>query len=666
MYVDILNNNGVCIKLVRHHTGINNSHSSYMGQLNRLPPHFKHNRELLRPEKTVGMLNPTYNFKKLYPDYWNKIMTNEPGIININSGYLVFNKIKNVSPKANIKYDSTFPWIMVQLITEEKVRPFFDSINRLFLNIFLVVEILLISIAFFAAKLWEKRAIMATQIKRQMKRSRDIVRLMPMGIYISDYKGNVSFINQRLKDILGFTINDFKEKDWISKISPSKEAEESILQRYKEDINNLKSGALITTLRRIILKDKFGKPHTIEVILSHFSDEEYIGVINDITSMIDIKNALNESEQERLSILDSISDGMFYVDNDCNVLWANKNIMSIYNVNDNISCIGQKCFSVFGCFEKECEGCLLKETLDTMTKKEIHVKRNNKNLQISYYPVKNDDDKPKGCIVQVRDETEKRIMEKQFSQAQKLQAIGLLAGGIAHDFNNYLSGILGFAQLLGKIETDASKADKLEMIIDCAKHCSDLTKQLLTFSRKGKLNKTVFDINSIILQMCSIFEGNNSNIKVERNLQGRELKIHGDREQIDNMLLNLSLNARDAMILKGGTVTFETKTIDITDTLSIPQEMTNMKLGSYVEIIVADTGEGMDESTKEHIFEPFFTTKPFGKGIGMGMANVYGVIKNHGGYIFVNTEVGKGTRFTIFLPYDPSIENNDNKPEANA
>jgi signal transduction histidine kinase len=457
---------------------------------------------------------------------------------------------------------------------------------------------------------------------------------------------------------MGFTASDLKGNDWISKIAPSKEVEENILQKYKDDIHNLKSGALVTTLRRATLKDKFDTLHTVEIILSHFSDEEYIGVINDITSMVDIKNALNQSEQERLSILDSISDGMFYIDTDFNVLWANKNIMSIYNVKDNISCIGQKCFSIFACFEEKCEGCLLKETLDTMTKREIHVKRNNKNLQISYYPVKNDDNTPKGCIVQVRDETEKLIMEKQFSQAQKLQAVGLLAGGIAHDFNNYLSGILGFAQLLNKTESDADKADKLNMIIECTKHCSDLTKQLLTFSRKGKLNKTVFDINSIILQMCSIFESNNNTIHVERNLQGRELKVYGDREQIDNMLLNLSLNARDAMVLKGGTITFTTKIINVTESIALPQEMTNVKLGSYVEIIVADTGDGMDESTKEHIFEPFFTTKPFGKGIGMGMANVYGTIKNHGGYIFVDTEVGKGTTFTIFLPYDPSIENN--------
>jgi signal transduction histidine kinase len=230
-----------------------------------------------------------------------------------------------------------------------------------------------------------------------------------------------------------------------------------------------------------------------------------------------------------------------------------------------------------------------------------------------------------------------------------MEAIGRLAGGVAHDFNNLLTVICGYCEiLLEESAPDDPSRDALSEIKKAGGRAASLTRQLLAFSRKQILEPGVLDLNAVI--------GNYENMF--RRLLGEDIelvfclapelgKIKADASQIDQVVLNLAVNARDAMA-KGGKLTIETANAALSKIVPhLPEEVTP---GKYVSLTVRDTGCGMDEQTMAHIFEPFFTTKDLGKGTGLGLAMIFGFIKQSGGHVAVTSEIGVGTVFTIYLP----------------
>jgi len=246
-----------------------------------------------------------------------------------------------------------------------------------------------------------------------------------------------------------------------------------------------------------------------------------------------------------------------------------------------------------------------------------------------------------------RDVTEQLQLQEQLRNAQQLEAVGRLAGGVAHDFNNILSIIMGHGELLLASGVDERTQNGVRQIQRAAERAASLTQQLLAFSRKQVLQPRVLDLNETVAEvqkMLSRVIG--EDIALIASLHPALLPVKADPGQVEQVLMNLAINARDAMP-HGGSLTMETLNVDVDADRGRDLELA---AGRYVMLTVRDTGHGMDAETLSHIFEPFFTTKPMGKGTGLGLATVYGIVKQSGGSIQVESQAGKGAEFRVYLP----------------
>jgi two-component system cell cycle sensor histidine kinase/response regulator CckA len=253
------------------------------------------------------------------------------------------------------------------------------------------------------------------------------------------------------------------------------------------------------------------------------------------------------------------------------------------------------------------------------------------------------------AVIYVIDATEQKALELKYAQSQKMEAVGKLAGGIAHDFNNVLTAIIGFSDLLLQTHRPTDPAYKDIMNIkQNANRAAGLVRQLLAFSRRQTLQPEVLDLSEVLTDFSAWLNralGEKVELKI---LSGRDLwQVKADKTQLDQVVLNLALNAKDAMP-EGGRLTIRTR--NVTERESTKLVGMGVAVGEYVLIEVEDTGVGMPPDVLAKIFEPFFTTKDVGKGTGLGLSTVYGIVKQTGGYVLPESEVGKGTNFRIYLP----------------
>jgi PAS domain S-box-containing protein len=281
-------------------------------------------------------------------------------------------------------------------------------------------------------------------------------------------------------------------------------------------------------------------------------------------------------------------------------------------------------------------------------------------------PLRTAEGELQGAICMALDITDRKQLEEQLRQAQKMEAVGRLAGGIAHDFNNLLMVIQGYADLMTErlAEGDPLRRNA-EQIQTASQRATSLTRQLLAFSRKQMLAPKVLNVQSVVVEME----------KILRRLIGEDIQletssvedlglIKADRSQIEQVIMNLAVNARDAMP-EGGRLTIETANVELDKAAAHPPAV--LSPGRYVMLAVTDNGCGMDAETQAHIFEPFFTTKEKGKGTGLGLATVYGIVKQSGGYVWVYSEPGRGTSFKVYLPRiedEQTVRGRDGKSDA--
>jgi signal transduction histidine kinase/CheY-like chemotaxis protein len=253
------------------------------------------------------------------------------------------------------------------------------------------------------------------------------------------------------------------------------------------------------------------------------------------------------------------------------------------------------------------------------------------------------------------DVTEQRTREEQFQQAQKMEAIGRLAGGVAHDFNNLLTVILGHCELLlAGLDPGDSRHGDIKEIQKAGSSAAGLTRQLLAFSRKEIIEPKLIDLNEVVAHIQTMLGrliGEDITVRVRRRPE--PAFVTADRGQMEQIVLNLAVNARDAMP-RGGTVTIETATIELDENYA--KTHLSAKPGPYVLLTVSDTGTGMTPQVQSRLFEPFFTTKEIGKGTGLGLATVHGIVTRSGGSINVYSEVGRGTSIRVYFPRTDAVE----------
>lgn len=263
-----------------------------------------------------------------------------------------------------------------------------------------------------------------------------------------------------------------------------------------------------------------------------------------------------------------------------------------------------------------------------------------------------------GIVVSFRDVSEQKRLQQQLLQAQKMESIGTLAGGIAHDFNNLLGGILGFASLTKtKISRDHQIYEYLDTIERSATRAAELTSQLLAFARGGRYEVKPINLNNIIDETLMIIGRTfDKSIQIEKNLCAELPTVEADAGQLQQVIMNLCMNAYDAMDA-GGKLIIQTDTKTVTEWYS--EAHFEVKPGPYVTFSIMDTGVGIDKEKMQRIFEPFFTTKREGKGTGLGLSMVYGVVKNHGGFVNVYSELCVGTTFKVYLPASEKSEHEE-------
>jgi PAS domain S-box-containing protein len=371
--------------------------------------------------------------------------------------------------------------------------------------------------------------------------------------------------------------------------------------------------------------------------------------------------ALLESELKYRTIVEGIEEGYFEIDFDRNLTFFNDPLCKMLGYAHN---------EIIG---KNTREFTSPATIEKMDQTYAQILKTGEPIRVTDYDaagkdgasialeltaslLRNPDGDPIGFRGVLRDvserkdaEAEKRKLEARIQQAQKMESIGTLAGGIAHDFNNILMGIQGNASLmLLKTKSDHAGYEKLKNIETYVENGTELTKQLLGFARRGKYYAIATDLNDVIDKSASMFGRTKKEIRIHSDLQADIWTVEVDRGQIEQALLNLYVNAWQAMP-QGGDLYLKTENV-VLDADFVNNKPYKVEAGNHIKITVTDTGSGIDQETQERIFEPFFTTKEMGRGTGLGLASVYGIIKSHGGYINVYSEDEIGTTFTIYLP----------------
>ena len=497
------------------------------------------------------------------------------------------------------------------------------------------------------------------EIREKEAHTRSILRAAPTGIGVVCDRV-IQQVNNRLCEMVGYSKDELLGQNARLLYLSDEEFEWVGREKYAQ-IQKMGTGTVETRFQR-----KGGK--VINVLLSStpiHPDDLSVGVTFtalDITERKKTEKALRESEYRFRSMMEAITDAIYICSQDLEIEYMNQVMIDRLGYDAT----GKQCYKSIHGLNARCGWC---QFSDPKQKKfndvEIKSPLDGRFYLVSQSPIVHSDAGISKLTI-YKDVDEVKRTERQLRQAQKMEAVGRLAGGVAHDFNNMLSVILGNSEiLLEDVGPDQLIYENVKEIKKAGKRSADITRQLLAFARKQAIAPRVLDLNKAIagtLKMVQRLIGEDINIEW---LPGESIwPVKIDPSQLDQILTNLSVNARDA-IADVGTLTIETGN-EIFDELYC-SDHPGFVPGDFVQIVVSDTGCGMEQETMKNIFEPFFTTKAKDKGTGLGLATVYGIAKQNGGFINVYTEKDEGTSFKIYFPryhtaYEEVSENSADGP----
>ena len=460
----------------------------------------------------------------------------------------------------------------------------------------------------------------------------------------------VSLVNKEFEILSGYSCSEVEgEKSWMEFI-----AREDDLERMKEyhRLRRIDPEAAPKTYefrfldRSALLKD------VVATVTTMPGTKQTLAALLDITERKRAEEALNQAKNYLDKIINSIADPIFVKDREHRWVLVNDALCNFMGYGRN-ELLGKTDYDFFPKHEAEVSCSKDEEVflagVENINEEEFTDAKGAVHTIVTKKSLYTDEKGERFIVGIIRDMTDHKNLEEQLRQAVKMEAIGTLAGGVAHDFNNLMTAVLGYSDLmLRRVGKGDPLRKEIEQVRKAGERAATLTSQLLAFSRKQVVQPKILDLNWVIADTERML----------RRLIGEDIDLVGvphpelgmvmaDPDLIGQVIINLAINARDAMP-KGGKLTIETANTYLDEAYA--RRHHGVEPGRYVLLAVSDTGSGMDEATLSHIFEPFFTTKAKGKGTGLGLAVVYGIVKQSGGHIWVYSELGRGTSFKVYLP----------------
>ncbi len=453
--------------------------------------------------------------------------------------------------------------------------------------------------------------------------------------------------NEAARRFYGYSVEQFKQLKLTDLNSLSEEEPREIIDR------GMLEGGLHKEFRHRLSN---GSKRDVEIYATKIrltKKEFYFAIVHDITDRKKFENELRQSEARFRSLVETTSDWIWEIDENDAYIYSSPKVKDLLGY-EPTEIIGKTPFDLITAHEIGELRRLFQDCKDAakpfagLENRNVHKDGRIVVLETNGVPVFDSTGRFKGYRGIDRDVTGHKLLEEQLLHAQKMEAVGELAGGIAHDFNNILTTIIGYVYILENKIEDESLKQSVGQINYAAQRAATLVNKLLAFSRKQviclqpvRINDTITASEKLLSRVIR------EDIEIRTVLSNEDIVVLGDEGQLEQVIMNLVTNARDAMPA-GGTLTISTRIC------AIDSEFTHShgygKPGVYGLISFADTGIGMDEKTRERIFEPFFTTKEVGKGTGLGLSVVYGIMKQHSGYIDISSESGKGSIFNLYLP----------------
>lgn len=470
-------------------------------------------------------------------------------------------------------------------------------------------------------------------------------------IAVVDMEGRRIFNSLSYEKVLGYSLEELQSTSSFEQIHPDdrervkKAAEEARLSGIGKPLEyrlRHKNGTwLVLESTSSVIRNAKGEP------------EKLVIVNRNVTERKRAEEALRRSEADFRSVVEDAPYGIYRADTTGRFLQANPALQRMLGYESEEVLLGRDLENDI--FQHAAEYQRFVEMLtrsEEIKDEEMEWKRRDGTpitVRCSGRCINDENRAAAYFAVFAEDVTEKRALERQLRMAQKMEAIGRLSGGIAHDFNNLLGVIIGYSRVLKKALGASNALCEHAMEIEKAgQRAAALTKQLLAFSRQQVLTPAVLNLNTLTSDMEKMLPqllGEDIEVSLELNPELGDVKA--DQSQIEQVIMNLAVNARDAMPT-GGKLKIQTANVEMDQAFT--RSHPGSKVGKYVSLVVSDTGMGMDAGTLAHIFEPFFTTKPRGQGTGLGLATVYGIVKQSNGYIVVDSAPGKGASFQIYLP----------------